>query len=175
MGRQAAFERKGQMMKFVFHSIQAAMIAMITAAALAGAAYAKQPGSPVNTIGSNGVAIRGYDPVAYFTQGKPVKGDASFTLDHGGARWHFSSDANRQLFQADPAKYAPAYGGYCAYGVASGYLVKIEPEAWTIRDGKLYLNYDVSVQKEWAKDPAGFIKKADVNWPGLAGKQAGGK
>ena len=85
-------------------------------------------------------AIRGYDPVAYFTQGKPVKGSREYTHQWNGATWRFASAQNRERFAAAPAKYAPQYGGYCAYGVASGYAVKIEPDAWSVVDGKLYLN-----------------------------------
>ena len=102
--------------------------------------------SPINTIGSPGVAIKGYDPVAYFEQGGPRKGLAKFSHKHKRVIWRFSSAQNLALFKTDPGKYEPAYGGYCAYGVAQGYLVKIEPNAWKIVGGRLYLNYDKSVQ-----------------------------
>ena len=112
-----------------------------------------------------GAAIRGYDPVAYFTEGKPVKGKAEFTHQWKGATWRFASAANRERFAAAPEKYAPQYGGYCAYGVAGGYTVKTEPDAWSVVDGKLYLNYDRSVQASWVKDIPGYIRKANANWP----------
>jgi YHS domain-containing protein len=109
-------------------------------------------------------AIKGYDPVAYFTSSKPVKGKESITYSWKNATWHFDSEANKQLFVANPEKYAPQYGGYCAYGWAKGYAVKIEPDAWSIVNEKLYLNYDKSVKVDWDKDPQGYIKKADENF-----------
>ena len=115
-----------------------------------------------------GGAIQGYDPVAYFTEGKPVKGKPEFSHQWKGAAWRFASAANRDRFAAAPEKYAPQYGGYCAYGVASGYAVKTEPDAWSVVDGKLYLNYDRSVQASWVKDIPGYIRKADANWPAVA-------
>lgn len=124
----------------------------------------------INTLGLSGVAIKGYDPVAYFTRGAPAKGSKQFALRHDGVEWRFASAANKSLFQADPAKYMPAYGGYCAYGVAQGYLVKIEPDAWAIRNGRLYLNYDRSIQRRWSKKPASYIATADRKWPGLIAK-----
>jgi YHS domain-containing protein len=118
----------------------------------------------------DGVAADGYDTVAYFTEGKAVKGDAKFQHAWDGAKWHFSSAANRDRFAADPVKYAPQYGGFCAYGVASGYKVKVIGEAWHVRDGKLYLNYDKSVQKRWLADIPGHIAKAEDNWPKIKDK-----
>ena len=109
-------------------------------------------------------AIRGYDAVAYHTEGKAVAGDPGITFDWEGATWRFSSTANRDAFAADPVKYAPAYGGYCAYGTSNGYKVSTAPEAFAIEDGKLYLNYSVGVQKTWNKDRPGYIRKADDNW-----------
>jgi YHS domain-containing protein len=109
-------------------------------------------------------AIKGYDPVAYFTENKPVKGNKTITYNWQGSVWHFSSEKNKNIFIAQPEKYAPQYGGYCAYGWAEGYAVKIEPDAWAIHEGKLYLNYDKKVQKDWDKDRAGYIKKADEKY-----------
>jgi YHS domain-containing protein len=144
----------------------AAMLAVVT---LTGPrAVAAEP--PVFTGLVAGVAVGGYDPVAYFTEGKPVKGSEEFTLEHDGATWRFASAEDRDTFAADPAKYAPQYGGYCAYAVAKGSTAKAEPDAWTIHDGKLYLNFDRSVRAIWAKDIPGNIKKADTNWPGVLGK-----
>jgi hypothetical protein len=145
----------------------AARIATVLfALAFAGAALAQK--APVFSDRSG--AIRGYDPVAYFTQGRPVKGSKEFTHVWNGAEWRFASAENRDRFAAAPQKYAPQYGGYCAYGVASGYAVKIEPDAWSIVDGKLYLNYDRSVQSAWQKDVPGYIRKADDNWPAVLAK-----
>ena len=113
----------------------------------------------------DGVAIRGYDPVAYFTEGKAAKGTAQFMAAHKGSTFHFSSAANRDAFIAHPAKYAPQYGGFCAFGTAGGYKAAIDPAAFTVRDGKLYLNYDAQVQAKWSSDVAGYVRKADANWP----------
>ena len=136
--------------------------AFLSALLIAGAAAAQK--APVFT--AEGAAIRGYDPVAYFTEGRPVKGKAELTHQWNGATWRFASAANRDRFAQAPEKYAPQYGGYCAYGVSSGYAVKTEPDAWSVVDGKLYLNYDRGVQSSWLKDPPGYIRKADANWPG---------
>lgn len=114
---------------------------------------------------TDGVAIAGYDPVAYFTDAKAVEGTKRHSFDWYGATWHFVSEANRDIFAVDPEKYAPQYGGYCAFGVSRGYAVKVDPTAWKIAGGKLYLNYNHDVQAEWAKDIAGHIEKADANWP----------
>jgi YHS domain-containing protein len=117
-----------------------------------------------------GIAIKGYDPVAYFTEGKPVKGTSLNQHAWNGATWLFASADHRDAFAAAPEKYAPRYGGFCAYGVAQGYKVEIDPEAWSTVDGALYLNYSPSVKRDWAKDPKGYIAKADAAWPGLAAK-----
>jgi hypothetical protein len=121
---------------------------------------------PINA--DQGLAIHGLDPVAYFTDGRPIAGDPAITAEWQGAHWRFASTAHRDTFLAAPERYAPAYGGHCAYGVSRGYLVDIDPEAWTIRDGTLYLNYSLPVRTTWLEDPAGYIEKADGNWPGLA-------
>ncbi len=129
----------------------------------AGRAQAAQP--PVFTGLVKGVAVGGYDPVAYVTDGRPVQGKPEFTLEHLGAVWRFASAANLEAFKADPAKFAPQYGGYCAFAVANGYTAKGDPEAWTIAGGKLYLNYNKSVQRGWEQDIPGNVKKGDANWP----------
>jgi hypothetical protein len=121
---------------------------------------------PVNKEGS-GVAIKGYDPVAYFTQGKPVKGSPSFVHQWMGATWWFASAEDRDQFAGHPQMYVPQYGGYCAYGVSQGHAVSIDPEAWKIVDGKLYLNYSRDVQKKWLQAIPQYIQEADRNWPAL--------
>ena len=126
------------------------------------------PRSPVNILAGGRVAIHGL--VAYFVEGGPRKGRSELAVERNGARWLFSSVANRARFEADAERYLPAYGGYCAYGVAQGYLVKIDPEAWTIVDGRLYLNYDRSISETWREDVPGYVHKADGNWPRLIGK-----
>jgi len=111
------------------------------------------------------VAIEGTDPVAYFTEGRAVEGKSSHSVEWRGAVWRFSTEANREDFKADPARYAPQYGGYCAWAVSRGYSASIDPKAWKIVDGKLYLNYSKNVQKDWQQDIPGNIAKADANWP----------
>ena len=118
---------------------------------------------PVN-IDKKGVAIEGYDPVAYFTMSKPVKGSPAFTHEWDGATWQFSNAEHRDLFKANPQKYAPQYGGYCAYGVSKGHKADILPANWSIVDGKLYLNHRFA-KRPFDKDVPGNIKKADENWP----------
>jgi YHS domain-containing protein len=113
-------------------------------------------------------AIRGYDPVAYHLENRPVQGRAEFSHEWNGARWRFASAANRDLFAADPSRYAPQYGGYCAFGTSRGYKVSTDPEAFAIVDGKLYLNYSKPVQTTWNRDRPGYIATADRNWVDLA-------
>ncbi len=126
-----------------------------------GPAFAGQ--GPIYT--SWGSAASGYDVVAYFTQSRPVKGSRSITADYKGATWRFASEENRELFIADPERYAPQFGGYCAYAVAIGSLnVSTVPEAWKIVDGKLYLNYSSGIQRRWESRQSGYIADAHKNW-----------
>jgi hypothetical protein len=112
-----------------------------------------------------GYAVHGYDVVAYFTQGKPVPGDDRYTVDHDGATYRFASAAHRDAFAAEPARYAPQYGGYCAFGTAMGRKFDGDPQAWAIVDDKLYLNLNKDIQVRWKENVPGFIKGADNNWP----------
>jgi hypothetical protein len=112
-------------------------------------------------------AIDGYDAVAYFTEGKPVAGRPEFTHDWNGARWRFASAANLAAFQQDPARYAPQFGGYCAYAVANAYTAKSDPEAWHVEDGKLYLNFNAEVRTTWLGKKDAFIASAARNWPAV--------
>ena len=121
--------------------------------------------APVFTSG--GVAINGYDPVAYFTESKPVKGDPAITSDWEGATLQFASAENKAMFDGDPEKYAPKYGGYCAYAVSKGATAPTDPEAWTVHEGRLYLNFSVDVRGLWRQDIPGNVAKADANWPGV--------
>jgi YHS domain-containing protein len=123
-----------------------------------------------NNVDSSGLALQGHDPVAYFTEGRPVPGRPELTATHEGATYRFASAANRDAFAAAPGKYAPQYGGYCAYGMASGYKAPVEPDAWTIVEGKLYLNYNRSVRSRWSSDIPGHVRKADANWPSVRSK-----
>ena len=118
----------------------------------------------------DGYAIRGYDAVAYFTESKPVKGDEQFSLSWNGATWLFSNNKNRESFKTNPEKYAPQYGGYCAFGLSRGYKASTEADAFTIVEGKLFLNYNLAVRAEWNKDQKQYIGKADKNWPEVKGK-----
>jgi len=117
-----------------------------------------------------GVAIKGYDPVAYFTDAKPVKGESNLSFEWMGATWRFANAAHRESFKAAPEKYAPQYGGFCAWAVSQGYTAGIDPAAWKIVNGKLYLNYSLEIQKKWEGDVPGNIAKADSNWPRLRKK-----
>ena len=114
-----------------------------------------------------GKAAGGYDVVAYFTQGKPVKGSPKFSMQWKGAAWDFSSAENLEKFRANPAAWAPQYGGHCAYGLAQGYLVKGDPLQWRIVDGRLFLNYSADVQSRWVKDIPGYVQASDKRWPDI--------
>lgn len=141
----------------------ARLVVAVVALGALGAFTARAAVSPVN----GSPAIQGYDPVAYFQQGEPVKGVPQFTVQWNGSTWLFASAANRDAFKAEPAKYAPQYGGYCSYAVSRGYTADIDPQAFTIANGKLYLNYSMSVRERWERERDANIVKADKNWPGL--------
>ncbi|MEM1223957.1 MAG: YHS domain-containing (seleno)protein [Verrucomicrobiota bacterium] len=135
-----------------------------------GAVPAANAQSSVNTGLFNNTAIKGYDPVAYFVEAKPVKGSKKHRVEWNGANWHFASEANKAAFEADPEAYAPQFGGFCAWAVSQGYTAGIDPDAWDIVDGKLYLNYSKSVQATWSEDRANLIEKANQNWPEILEK-----
>ena len=120
---------------------------------------------------SDGAALRGYDPVAYFESNKPVKGLPGFQFEYKGSKFLFSSADNLKKFVAAPQAYAPQFGGFCALGTANGYKVKTEPDAFKVVDGKLYLNYNRKVLELWTLDEPGYIKRANDNWPEVS-KQA---
>jgi YHS domain-containing protein len=146
-----------------------ATIAIFSSALLAGC---KAPGTATaNGAGvdhffksENGLALKGYDPVAYFIEGKPTEGRGELEAEWKGAKWHFASAQNRELFLRTPEKYAPQYGGYCAWAVSHGYTAKGDPEAWKIVEGKLYLNYNQEVKAKWEQDIPALISKGDENW-----------
>lgn len=110
-------------------------------------------------------ALRGFDPVCYFTVGMPQKGSADYAYIHKGAIWHFVSAENLSTFKANPGRFVPQFGGYCSFGMASGYKADTQPEAWTIVDGKLYMNYSLAVRAKWNEKQAVYIEKANKNWP----------
>ena len=150
-------------MKALLLAASAAAFTLIGQAALAGAAE-------IYTGRFSDLAVGGYNPVAYFEDGKPVKGTKEFSYSYEGATWLFASADNLEQFKADPDAYAPQYGGYCAWAVSQGYTAPGNPQHWSVRGGKLYLNYNAKVQADWLKDPDGFIKKADANWPAVLDK-----
>ena len=135
------------------------------AAALVGASFSVMAADIDMSVDSNDLAIKGYDPVAYFTDAGAVQGSPEYTATYKNAIYQFASSENRDQFRADPQAYAPQYGGYCAFGVAMGKKFETDPNAWKIEDGKLYLNLDKSVQKRWLEDTQGFIQDANDNWP----------
>ena len=143
--------------------IAATLIAAGPIAVTAPAAYADK--DPVYTGRFSNLALQGYDTVAYFTEGEATKGDSDFKTTYEGAEFRFASQENLDLFLAEPAKYAPQYGGYCAWAVAQGYTAKGDARRWAIVDGKLYLNYNKKVQADWDADRTGFISSANENWP----------
>ncbi len=130
---------------------------------LTKAAVAAEP--PV--FATKGIAINGYDPVGYFTEGQAVKGLAEFTSEWDGATLQFASAGTKAMFDADPEKFAPKYGGYCAYAVSKGYTASTDPQAWSIHEDRLYLNFSKSVRALWSARKRHHIKSADANWPGV--------
>ncbi len=147
----------------------AALLLVVAPHAHAQSAMASHDGMAHHVVNTTdaGVAIHGYDPVAYFTAGAPTKGNASYTATYEGAMYQFASEANRGLFLANPSKYAPEYGGYCAMGMTAGAKFDIDPTAWRVENDKLYLNKDPKTQTMWLRDVPGNIVKADKKWPAV--------
>jgi hypothetical protein len=148
-------------------------IALAAAAAFATSLTSLSPASaagPDVNATVTGLALRGYDPVAYFTDNKPVMGDFTITAEHNGATYRFVSEEHKALFAKQPAKYLPQYGGFCAFGTAQGYKVDGDPNVWKIVDNKLYLNLAPPVAERWLEDVPGHIKSADRNWRSIKGK-----
>lgn len=125
------------------------------------------------TVKGHALAVHGYDVVAYFTKGRPTVGHAKFSAVHNKATYRFASQAHLDAFEDEPGKYLPQYGGFCAYGVAVGGKFDGDPQLWKIVDGKLYLNLNPKIQKEWLSDIPDYIKKADRNWQSIATKAPG--
>ncbi len=124
------------------------------------AAYAQR----AEIFTTDGKAVKGYDVVAFFKQSKPVKGADSLVFVYKGAQWLFASRENLDAFAASPEAYSPQYGGYCAYGMAEGHKAPVETDTWTVRDGKLYFNYNRKVKSLWMKEPSALIEEANKNW-----------
>ena len=140
-----------------------ALLAATAIPVLEGQAPAAEP--EINM--DSGLAIHGYDPVAYFRWGEPREGLEEYALEWKGAVWRFVDQENLDAFRAEPEAHAPQYGGYCAWAVSKGYLADIDPRAWTIYKDKLYLNYSLSVREQWNEQRQASIAKADANWPGV--------
>jgi len=127
------------------------------AAGSAGTAY---------SVDGDGVAIGGYDPVAYHSEHKAVAGDPTITADWSGAKWRFASDASRQAFLADPERYAPVFGGWCAMGMSAGQVVESDPvNAWSLYEGRLYLNVNADVAERWRRSAGRLVPRAEGHWP----------
>lgn len=146
------------------HLIAAAALAPVTLALMPRAARAAAP-----LVFQNPVAINAHDPVGYFTQGRPVPGLSAHAVQWNGAEWHFASAENAALFAADPGVHAPVFGGYCAFAASRGYLAPTIPEAWTLHEGKLYLNASLRARTLWLRDVPGNIAAGLTNWPGILG------
>lgn len=135
------------------------VLAML-ATAISSPAWATNP-----IFSSDDIAINGYDTVAYFTQGQPVAGNLEYAVNWNDTVWLFSTPENMGLFEADPEAYAPQYGGYCAYALSKGSIAPTVPEAWTVYEGKLYLNFSLRARELWLADKPGNISRADGYWP----------
>ena len=149
----------------------ALFVALILATVFAQTRGQAVNGKTYNNINRKGVVIKGYDPVAYFTDNKPVKGDAKFASSFEGATYHFASAEHKKLFDADPKRYAVQFGGFCGYAVSKGYTADVDPTQFVIADGRLVLQNNATALKLWNKDAAASLKNADANWPKLVEKK----
>jgi len=149
-----------------FAAAIAASLAFTVAAP--GVAFAKT--APVYTGTFSNVAVGGYDSVAYFTQGKPVQGSSQYKVTYNGAEFRFASAANLAKFKASPARYAPQFGGYCAWAVSQGYTASGDPTVWKVVNGKLYLNYNQEIGQKWSQNIPGYIAAGNKNWPTILAK-----
>lgn len=159
-------------MRMIMIGLLAALSAIYSGALAPAFAADEINTSPGLTKAGAPLALHGFDPVAFFTKGKPVEGKAKYEAQHNGASYYFESEGNLAAFKADPAKYAPAYGGFCAYGVSVGKKFDGNPNFWKIVDGKLYLNLDAEIAGLFAKDVPGAIDKANGYWPDIEHKAA---
>jgi YHS domain-containing protein len=153
---------KEQKMRRMLTAIALATIATLSVSA---PAYADQ--APIYTPILSRVAVSGYDPVAYFTDGRPVRGSQQFSTTHAGYEYRFASAEHLAAFRANPARYLPQYGGYCAWAVSQGYTASADPTNWRIVDGKLYLNYNDEIQRRWEQNTPSHIRDANANWPAV--------
>ena len=146
--------------------MRTAVATVMILAALSTVTLAKE----LNNLDGNGVALQGYDPVAFFTDNRPVKGDPHFRSQYRGATYYFASAGHKATFEKEPAKYEPQFGGFCAYGTSRGKTAPIKIEAWQIVNGRLLMQYDLDVKAKFNSDPQENLSKADKNWPGLVEK-----
>lgn len=144
-------------------NVFAVLFVALAALFAATPAFADQP--PVHTQLLSNVAVGGYDPVAYFTDGHPVRGNAQFKTTYQGYEYRFASAEHLTAFRANPARYLPQYGGYCAWAISQNHTAPGDPNYWRIVDGKLYLNYNADIQHRWEANIPGFIRDANANWP----------
>lgn len=162
-------------MKSTIRKSRRALTAFVLGATLVGAvptaalAYDEASTSSIN-VNKQYVALSGYDPVAYFVDGKPAKGDKKYSAKYQDATYYFASASHRDAFKQNPVKYAPQYGGFCAMGVALGKKLDVEPDVWQVVDGKLYLNVNRDVAVKMNEDLAGNLTKAEANWPAIKDK-----
>lgn len=139
-------------------------LALLTPLGMNAAAHADSP--PIYTPLRHDIALKGYDTISYYS-GKPMKGDKRFMTEYKGAEWRFSTQANLDLFRANPEAFIPQYGGYCAWAIAHGKLAKGSPKHWLVEDGRLYLNFNARIQTQWLADKDAFIVKAGDRWPDI--------
>jgi YHS domain-containing protein len=155
------------MKTMVIHFRAITVLALLVAGLASPAFGVKNTGGEYNTLHA-GLGAKGYDVVSYFTQGKPVPGLDKYKLLHGGVTWRFSSAKHRDLFAANPEKYAPQYGGFCSWGVAQGKLFDVDPvNGWTVHNGRLYLNFNGDINKTFRSEADSLITQAEKNWPAL--------
>jgi YHS domain-containing protein len=150
-------------MKFLNQKLLLPIFCFAVAITIGACSQAQTAALGINT-GADGLALKGFDTVAYFAAENAVKGDAKYEYVWNGAKWLFSSEENMKMFQANPEAYAPQFGGYCSYAVSEGYTADTDPEAWKVVDGKLYLNYNHKVREMWEQNQTERIQKAKANW-----------
>jgi YHS domain-containing protein len=153
-----------------FRPLAAAALLGLLAATSPAFLPAQAPGKVLLNLDKAGVGIQGYDPVAYFTVGKPTRGNPAFSAAHQDVTYYFATREHLTAFSADPDRYVPQFGGYCGYGASRGYPADIDPEAFTIMDGRLILQNSKGVLRRWLEDPETYLRKADANWPGIVQK-----
>ena len=160
-------------MRMLVRRLAEIIAAIVLTAMTATASLAQQPEiyqSKRADYPANALAVGGFDTVAYHTRKQAVPGNPQFRVSWKGAEWHFASQANLDLFLKEPARYAPQYGGYCAFAVAGGSTAPGDPKVWDVVGGKLYLNLSTGTQSSWRRNPADFIKRGDTNWPKVIGR-----